>query len=174
MNTDTPRTDAEAMYEQDGKRKYDNKVSSDFARQLERELNRQKEINRLEEEHRLAVESVRDELQNKYGQLRADLHKIGMLLGAGEDHPEDVANHAANIIPKLRAEVERLKESSVNWEQLHLEMAKQRNQWREDAERLATCLTHSVVPTGPMLFVYCEENKQALAAHKRLVQEAKK
>lgn len=169
MNTGTPRTDAAVigslhrppMANFDGG--YVAVVSADFARQLERELNGQKEINRLEQEHRLAVESVRDELQKNCDQLRADLE------GERKAHVEVV--HEAE---QLRAEVERLKtellsyghrasETSIEFNDIRQE----RDQWREDAERLAFQL-------GVYRAYHSVADDDALAAHERLVKEAKK
>lgn len=167
MNTDTPRTDVDVESHQWESHSNQLSYRTKLCRQLEKKLN--KANRRADGMERAGAEQTKraDENYEVIKQLRAEV---------AERHAGYKAT--CDELTKVRAEVERLKtellayghrasETSIEFN----DMRQERDQWREDAERLAKCVEHSVVPTGPMMFAHIEENKQALAAHGELLKQ---
>jgi 4-diphosphocytidyl-2C-methyl-D-erythritol kinase len=49
-----------------------------------------------------------------------------------------------------------------------VELEEELNQWKACAEELAKAVEQRVIPTGPCMFRYCDEHKQALATFNNL------
>ena len=121
--SDTPRTDAERIKWGILCKCSDNPI--DFARTLERELNKQLERNRL-----LLVEQAHEEV------TRSRMMESGL--------------HVQNERDKLRAEVERLRDGGVQRLKDAMAATKdQRDQWRDLARELAQELGDNLAPGLP-------------------------
>jgi hypothetical protein len=163
--TPTPRTDAEEKLFfssisglPDPSRNY---VSINFARQLEREL---AEAKQHEEDWRgvgiLITErdSLREELAaaNNEVSVRND-ENIGL----------------TGQLAELREELRLLKINTLTMIEDSEETKQENERLWQMAEQLALALEQRVIPTGPCMFRYAEEHKQALATYERMRDQTK-